>query len=107
MSESMVERVARALYAIRMEVAEGAGLHEPYVWETDNNAYREHYLKEARAAIGAMREPSESMIEAGGEVLEASDIGLGDTFLSRATAESIARDVLIAALTNVGMRDTE
>jgi hypothetical protein len=66
MSEmGMVERVARALYAIRMETADGAGLHEPYVWETDNNAYREHCLREARAAIEAMREPTEAMVEAG------------------------------------------
>lgn len=50
----MVERVARALYAIRMEVAEGAKLPQ-YTWETDNNAYREHCLREARAAIEAMR----------------------------------------------------
>jgi hypothetical protein len=60
MSETpeMIERVARALYAIRMEVAESTGIHEPYTWETDNNAYREHCLREARAAIQAMREPT-------------------------------------------------
>ena len=50
----MVERVARALYAIRMETAQNANLHEPYTWETDNNAYREHCLREARAVIEAV-----------------------------------------------------
>jgi hypothetical protein len=50
-----------------METAEGAGLHEPYAWETDNNAYREHCLREARAAIEAMRGPTEAMILANSE----------------------------------------
>jgi hypothetical protein len=60
----MVEKVARALYAIRMETAERAGLHDPYTWETDNNVYREHCLREARAAIEAMREPTAEMFMA-------------------------------------------
>jgi hypothetical protein len=72
MSE-MVERVARALYAIRMEVAEGAGLHEPYTWETDNNAYREHCLREARAAIKAMREPTQGMLDCRDAFVKADD----------------------------------
>ncbi len=57
----MVERVARALYAIRMELAEGANLPQ-YTWETERNPYREHCLREARAAIEAMREPTPEMV---------------------------------------------
>lgn len=62
--EPMVERVARALFAIRMEVAEDAKIHEPYTWETENAGYRAHCLREARAAIEAMRPAPNDMLEA-------------------------------------------
>lgn len=62
----MVERVARALFDVRMQVAVGAKLHEPYAWEEENNVYREHCLREARTVIEAMREPTDEMAVAVG-----------------------------------------
>ena len=57
MSE-MVERVARAVY----EVAP-IGVR---LWEDAPGATRDHWCRVARAAIAAMREPTEKMVMAGG-----------------------------------------
>jgi hypothetical protein len=65
---SMVEKVARVLYAVRVESAKEAGLDTSFTWETEPNVYREHCLREARAAIEAMREPTEAMKHATDEV---------------------------------------
>lgn len=54
MSE-MIERVARALF-----IEYG---HEPEEW---CEAHRVHYIAVARAAIAAMREPTEAMVDASG-----------------------------------------
>jgi hypothetical protein len=68
MSE-MVERVAIAMYdaegfqrAIYKSGAEG--------WPHDREDVRDRYRKIARAAIAAMREPTNEMLDASGEVDE-------------------------------------
>ena len=92
----MVERVARALYAIRMELAEGANLPQ-YTWETERNPYREHCLREARAAIEAMRKPTDDMAQAGfaADAFRTQDIRLNVDFEPKA----VWRAMIDAALT--------
>jgi hypothetical protein len=53
---SMVERVARAI-AATMGTPAGA----PVVWEHLPSSVRDYCREQARAAIAAMREPSEAM----------------------------------------------
>lgn len=63
MVESMVERVARAIAGADPEQQcqiDDSEMGE-YFWEK----YREHYLPLARAAIEAMREPTDAMVDAG------------------------------------------
>lgn len=54
----MVERVARAIY----EGRNGAGAK---AWASQPKSHRAPYLLDARAAIEAMREPTEAMTVAG------------------------------------------
>ena len=49
----MIERVARAIVGVTDQE-----------WEDENEAWREFYRAIARAAIAAMREPSETMVDA-------------------------------------------
>lgn len=67
-SESMVERVARAIY-------EGRNGRGARAWGSQPNAHKEPYRSDARAAIEAMREPTDEMIIEGVETLNHS---LGD-----------------------------
>lgn len=68
MAETMIERVARAIC-----VASGLDPDRPfsssnYSKETEPQEFAWHeYLPEARAAINAMREPTESMVENGAD----------------------------------------
>lgn len=63
MSESMVERVARAIY----EKRNGHGCKP---WSRQPATHREPYMLDARAALSAVLDPSPDMIEAGfGRVL--------------------------------------
>ena len=54
-TETMVERVARAIYA----KADPSGK-----WEARSEMGKGHYIAMARAAIAAMREPTEGMVHA-------------------------------------------
>lgn len=54
----MVERVARAICKEQF-----ASLDE-WNWELQSDAFRESYRDKARAAIEAMKEPTDAMIEA-------------------------------------------
>lgn len=54
MSETMVERVARA-------IAEASGA----LWEAEDHEGRALFRRDARAAIEAMREPTDEMVIAG------------------------------------------
>jgi hypothetical protein len=56
---SMIEKVARAIYA----ATAGAWCGE--TWEETGQGQRDNAMAEARAAIEAMREPTPEMIEAG------------------------------------------
>lgn len=59
MAESeMIERVARAIYLAR----NGQGARP---WSLLTKAHRTPYLGDARAAIEAMREPTEGMLDKG------------------------------------------
>jgi len=57
-SNDMIERVARAIY----EGRNGSGCKP---WAHQPKAHQEPYLKDARAAIEAMREPTEAMLKSG------------------------------------------
>jgi hypothetical protein len=62
----LVERVARAIHGVDRSImaAGGAGgtLTE---WETESESARRLYRLHAKAAIAAMREPTEAMVRAG------------------------------------------
>jgi hypothetical protein len=58
---SMIERVARAIATAELGPK---GEMEEYFWEK----HRELFLAQARAAIEAMREPTDAMIMATGDV---------------------------------------
>lgn len=53
MSESMVERVAQAVHRAVYQLS--------HSWEAATEAEREYYRDKARAAIAAMREPTDAM----------------------------------------------
>lgn len=57
MSESMIERVAKAIY----EKRNGAGCKP---WSLQTKAHKGPYLDDAKAAIEAMREPAEGQLDA-------------------------------------------
>lgn len=64
MSESMIERVARAIYDSEgNQTKDPGGSWRPSRLEDDEN--KELYFDYARAAIEAMREPTEQMREDG------------------------------------------
>lgn len=59
MSE-IIERAARAMHDYNCLAVPSLG-----AWDTLPEDYREQYLGRARAAIAAMREPTEAMADAG------------------------------------------
>lgn len=61
MAETIIERVARALFVKAKEDASSRGIQSS--WE--NCPIKGHYMALARAAIDAMREPTRAMHEAG------------------------------------------
>lgn len=61
MSETMVERVARRLHAAHYE--RGRGLAPD--WSALTRHEQEMWMFSARAALAAMREPTEGMVAAG------------------------------------------
>lgn len=65
----MVERVAKAIYEREGYVyCDDAGMFQPVAWDKldsdDCQVSRDGYRRMARAAIAAMREPTEEMLEA-------------------------------------------
>jgi hypothetical protein len=54
MAETMIERVARNIYECRNGFGCKPWVHQPL-------SHRDAYLKDARVAIAAMREPSDDM----------------------------------------------
>lgn len=67
MSE-VVERVARALFEADCQIGD-----TPIVkWELAPEYEREEYRHLARAALEALREPTEGMVEAGADAADAS-----------------------------------
>ena len=58
-TDSMVERVARATYDATV-----IDLHSPF-WEDVSKPVKKIFRKRATAAIKAMQEPTEAMVEAG------------------------------------------
>jgi len=72
-----VEEVARAIWADRKKAAAAIGI-PLQAWEFESDALRADVRREARAAIAAMREPTEVMLGAMNETtIEAWD---GDAF---------------------------
>ena len=66
----MVERVARAIY-VAYAIEEGS---PPDVANADADFHWPFWVGEARAAIAAMREPTEKMVRAGEKEFIASDV---------------------------------
>lgn len=64
---SMIERAARAIY----EGRNGSGCKP---WSRLTQAHREPYLADVRAAIEAMRDPTDAMIDIGVDGDDAVDI---------------------------------
>jgi hypothetical protein len=95
----MVERVARALFAKRMESAAGYPKLQQYTWEEENQPYREFCLSEARAVIEAMREPTKEMDLAGVHAESFRSLGL-------LKVRHIWKDMIDAALSNT-TKETE
>lgn len=60
-STDMVDRVAKALFATEWA-------NKGHSWEMDS-AHHEYWLGAARAAIVAMREPNETIIRAGEQIM--------------------------------------
>lgn len=60
---SMVEKVARAMWARRREVLAEAGWPRMSLWEHESDALREDFRAEARAAIEAMCQPDDEFME--------------------------------------------
>ena len=72
MSESMVERVARAMYDAMSAGPDGkltpaATALGLISWEDANPLLRNSHLRLARTAVEAMREPTEGMVAAGSD----------------------------------------
>ena len=59
----MTEKVAKALFADYQKSALGPDLTQ--TWSTLPNHAKDHAYSQARAAIAAMREPTEKMLDAG------------------------------------------
>ena len=60
----MIERVARAMHHAECQPhREHTGYGDTWQWEDAMPAVRERHLAAARAAIEAMREPTEEMVE--------------------------------------------
>ena len=57
-SETMVERVARAIYAVRLSRRSGKKARS---WGELSPKWQVFWMKQARAAIAAMREPTKAM----------------------------------------------
>jgi hypothetical protein len=94
----MVERLAKALFAIRMATVAGDSRFEQYAWDRENNSYREHCLREARACIEALREPTPEMVEAAaGGIADFSERYIGS---ARSAVETAWTAMLDAALTS-------
>ena len=61
----MIDRVAKALFADYQKSALGPDLTQ--TWSTLPNYSKDHAYSQARAAIAAMREPTEEMLTAGND----------------------------------------
>lgn len=109
MSDNMVERVARALYARELErarhceavlsQARGAPIKDTMEPFED---CKEAWLGDARAAIEAMREPTPEMIDAGLAVTPWEECRTGGSRKSDTTARLIWPAMITAALAPAG-----
>ena len=93
---SMVERVARAMYPglYEMSISDTDAIGEQNIEVAKNRA-----LRQARAAISAMREPTEGMMKAGIEAhAKADDSGIDDKPWMPDTLPSTYRAMIDAAL---------
>lgn len=101
MSESMVERVKLASFQCWRKRMDELGHHmdRGRTLEDMNASEREFAEMLARAAIEAMREPTEAMVEAEGDVLRGELGGLHDSaYWSEHWPANIWRTMIDAAL---------
>jgi hypothetical protein len=88
---TMIERVARAIYVAELGPT---GDFDDYFWDK----HRATYLAQARAAIEAMREPTEAMIAAGGDEQVGSLEGDWNEDIGRYAAEKAYQAMVLRAL---------
>lgn len=88
---NMVEKVARA---INDALVPRFGAQN---WQAIDENARNSFREQARAAIEAMREPTEEMLQAGTNAVDD-----GETYSCRAKAEGAYYDMLSAALSPKG-----
>lgn len=91
MSE-MVEHVAKAIFMA------GMSMHSPISWEKCNKGQRENVRRQAHAAIKAMREPTQVMIETVVAVLR-KEVEFHDTYPpTQSELEEVAQHLIDAVL---------
>lgn len=90
MTDSMVERVARATYEKYMEGVEDL---EPK-WDEMEESHRHRMIDAARAGMEAMREPTEAMIVAG------DDAPPNDLFASEKASRLRYMAMIVAAISH-------
>ncbi|MBD9372785.1 hypothetical protein IB238_09150 [Rhizobium sp. ARZ01] len=100
MTESMIEKVARAIYDSEGNQTKEPGKNwRPSRLEDDEN--KELYLDYARAAIEAMREPSSRMVGAATGVPIQSNV-VSETYVLDEEATAIWQGMITAALEENG-----
>jgi hypothetical protein len=90
--ESMIERVARAIY-------EANGFKKPWRDPDTQTRWRRSQIAAARAAIGVMRSPDKAMIDAGADVLGIRSLSDEMWHDNSETAGDVLNAMIDAALT--------
>lgn len=91
--DDMVEKVARAI----CDAGQGQWRKPPYN-ELHTDALNNHWRHKARAAIEAMREPSEAMVKAGYDAFMAWDARTGD---------DLGMEIIWRAMIDAALSDTK
>lgn len=96
---TMIERVARALLAV--DYPDDVGGEMEYLWW---DRHGETYLRYARAAIEAMREPTEAMIAA---IRSAAIDSIYSDGIGHSDLEEGAEIVIVSAMIDAALEETK
>lgn len=76
---NMIERAARGAYDMMMSrLPAELAIHGPFRWDNESEALREDWRASVRAAIAAMREPTEAMVDAAADIDINGEYRLGE-----------------------------